>query len=163
MPSLSLSPTAIHAPHTIVLPTPFSFPPLSCAYVSYLLQSVIKLRIAPKLALLPATTAVWKATSLGTVPKKPKQSHATSAVKKAISPAIAPITQPRLGEAIPAVVEEEALNAINVARSDTLRVRALSRLELVVEEEVVDMEAEEEVIMERLVVVRRRLATLAVV
>lgn len=61
------------------------------------------------------------------------------------------------------MVEEEALNAINVARSDTLRVRALSRLELVVEEEVVDMEAEEEDIMERLVVVRRRLATLAVV
>lgn len=62
------------------------------------------------------------------------------------------------------MVEEEALNAINVARSDTLRVRALSRLGLVVvEEEVVDMEAEEEDIMERLVVVRRRLATLAVV
>jgi len=123
--------------------------------------SVIKLRIAPKLALLPATTAVWKAMSLGNVPKKPKPSHATSAVKKAISPAIAPITQLRLGEAIPAVEEvAEAPSAINVARSGTSRVRALSRLGVAEE----DMgEEEEEAVMERLVVVHRRLATLAVV
>ena len=113
---------------------------------------------------------VWKATSLGNVPKKPKQSHATSAVKKAIlcviyfslfdqalnpppftSPAIAPITQ--LVEAIPIVEEEvaEALSAISAAKWDTLRVRALSRLGVVV---VVDMV---EAIMERLVVVHRRL------
>ena len=45
----------------------------------------------------------------------------------------------------------EALSAINAARSGTLRVRALSRLGVVV---VVDMV---EAIMERLVVVHRRL------
>ncbi|KIJ92864.1 hypothetical protein K443DRAFT_13283 [Laccaria amethystina LaAM-08-1] len=140
-----------------------------------LCNSVIKLRIAPKLALLPATTAVWKATSLGTVPKKPKPSHATSAVKKAISPAIAPITQRqiRLGEeeAVPVVVvvAAEAPSAINAARSDTSRVRAPSRLRVEEEEDmeeevVVDMEeVVEEEVTERLVVVHRRLATLAVV
>ena len=68
------------------------------------------------------------------------------------SPAIAPITL-RLVEAIPTVevVVAEAPSAINVAKWDTLRVRALSRLG--VEEEVDMVEA----IMERLVVVHRRL------
>ena len=48
----------------------------------------------------------------------------------------------------------EALSAINVARWDTSRVRALSRLGVVVEVVVEDMVA---AIMERLVVVHRRL------
>ena len=72
------------------------------------------------------------------------------------SPAIAPITQLRLGEAIPTLEEEEvaeALSATNVAKSGTLRVRALSRLGVVVVVE----EGMVEAIMERLAVVHRRL------
>ena len=70
------------------------------------------------------------------------------------SPATAPITL-RLVEAIPTVevVVAGVLSATNVAKSGILRVRALSRLGVVV----VDMV---EAIMERLVVVHRRLGML---
>lgn len=99
--------------------------------VSTVAASAIKQQIVLKQVHPPVITAVWRAMSPGTAQWKPNPSRATSVVRKVISLVTALTRRPlETQEAVAAAAspEEEplqVLNAIAVAKLDTLRVRAL--------------------------------------
>jgi len=92
--------------------------------------SAIKLQTALRLELLPATTVVRKATSHAIAVLLPRQSLATSVVKKDTLAVIVPRI-PRLAESGPAAAAATATagrlvpSATSAARSGTLLVHAL--------------------------------------